>query len=635
MPSFGKIGKGRKKTKNSKNGSSNADSEDVLIKNENGTPSREHGNGTSRRNETSNRGVVGNGTTKDGQQQQQPWKLPGIGNIPKLQSRGSPGKWGGATTTTADSATATGGKVVPDWTKTPPRSLKKATMSESSLPTAPATATNPSEPPNSKLPDIPDIPVEPRAAEPRPPQGNPPSPVLAFKSSSCKKQSPLTKSKVYHPKSASDQAAPSTPPRKSSLSDSGRAAGVCGQEDSPPTITITTTTTTTGGTPPPVVDSDPSIVAQFRPLPPTPTLSEQEDEGEGEGEGEGREGWRDGPVSQYPGVSSPPTMEQSPEAQQEGETDYASIEDTNGAVKMNPSPEADTETPAGEDGDPKAAESNKTDTLDEQNSPAASENNQTLSSSSLNEANSHQDGGEAAEEVRDYTIGEVVSTYAYALPVCVRILQGYCSDTTEVNISTDDIYNIHSVQHIKKVLVKDENGMTHRISLDAPLKIGVIYNPRGDYEESLNGYNFKNISEVTSMPVLPKLISSTQAVGSAEEKNSVSEGEIFVVKNVNRSMFKGKKGLKVFSLTTRSNKVLFDDCPGHFSTKPSLVRVDLPELLDVVGDVFPSSAVIYPTTDDVSRMSSSDFPGKVSQMMGISETPMVTQSPVITHTLSN
>lgn len=208
-----------------------------------------------------------------------------------------------------------------------------------------------------------------------------------------------------------------------------------------------------------------------------------------------------------------------------------------------------------------------------------------------------------ADETQSYTVCDIINTYSYALPVRVRILQGYCSDTTEVNISTDDIYNIHSVQQTKKVMVKDEDGMTHCIPIDAHVKVGLVYNPNNDYDTSLNGYIFKTVSEVSLLPVLPKLISATQSVNSGDEKSGVTAGEIFIVKSVHRSMFKGKKGLKVYSLATKSNKVLFDDCQGVFSTKPSLVRMDLPELLENVRDVFPSCAVIYPTTD------ASDFPG--------------------------
>lgn len=212
---------------------------------------------------------------------------------------------------------------------------------------------------------------------------------------------------------------------------------------------------------------------------------------------------------------------------------------------------------------------------------------------------------ETEEDLRDYTIGEVVTTYSYALPARVRILQGYCSDSMEVNISTEDVYDVHSVKRTRNVILKDEDGMTHRVSVESPLKVGVIYNPKNNYNTSLNGCTYKNISEVTSLPSLPKVIAATVSVNTGEEKNSVSEGEVFVVKQVQRSMFKVKKGLRVYSLLTKSDKFLLDDCPGHFSTKPSLVKMGLHELLGEVPDIYPSHCVIYPTAD-----CKSDFSGE-------------------------
>ena len=87
------------------------------------------------------------------------------------------------------------------------------------------------------------------------------------------------------------------------------------------------------------------------------------------------------------------------------------------------------------------------------------------------------------------------------------------------------------------------------------------------------------------------------------------------MKNVHRTAFKKtKKGLKVFSLSTGSSRVLPDECQGCFSTKPSLVRVGLPELLERIGDVFPTCAVLYPTTDQANL--SADFPGELCTTVG-------------------
>ena len=322
----------------------------------------------------------------------------------------------------------------------------------------------------------------------------------------------------------------------------------------------------------------------FRPLPPTPTLSDDEDD-------------------------PTPSVDNSHTFEEENGATYEQLDDTKPEAAPSNVPTSDpTAKESGINvGTPPELHHKSSDTNDDLHSSTKETNSVSSSKSSLTPtpANTHDE--QHTEEVQSYTVSDIINTYSYALPVRVRILQGYCSDTTEVNISTDDIYNIHSAQHVKKIMVKDEDGMTHCISIDAPVKIGLIYNPDNDLDKSLNGYVFKTVSEITTLPNLPKLICAQQTVSTGDDKNSVTEGEIFVVKSIHRSMFKGKKGLKVYSLATKSSKVLLEDCQGSFSTSPSLVRMGLTELLEGVGEVFPSRAVIYPTSNE---SKTSDFPGK-------------------------
>ncbi len=217
---------------------------------------------------------------------------------------------------------------------------------------------------------------------------------------------------------------------------------------------------------------------------------------------------------------------------------------------------------------------------------------------------------EAGVEYKDfYTIGEIVNSYSYAIPVSMKILQGYCSDTTDVNISTDDVYLLHSVRHSQMVTVRDEDSMMHKIPIDLPIKMGPIYNPKGDYEESLNGYEFKTVSEILSMPSVPKLIYAKQEIVAGEDKNSISEGEVLIVGNTNRSVFKAKRGLKVFSLLTKGKKVILDSSEGLFSTKPSLVRVEFSTFVEYLSQSFPTQVVVYPSAVDEST-ATAEFPGK-------------------------
>ena len=149
--------------------------------------------------------------------------------------------------------------------------------------------------------------------------------------------------------------------------------------------------------------------------------------------------------------------------------------------------------------------------------------------------------------------------------------------------------------------------MIHRIPLGSPQKVGIIYNPTHDYEKGLEGYTLKSIADITSSQELPKVICATQEARSSDGKCLVEKHEVLVVRQIHRTLFKGKKGLKVISMATMAEKLLPEDCVGYFSTKPSLVRLHLPEIIEFVPKPFPVRAVMYSAGDSTAT---ADQPGK-------------------------
>ena len=191
------------------------------------------------------------------------------------------------------------------------------------------------------------------------------------------------------------------------------------------------------------------------------------------------------------------------------------------------------------------------------------------------------------------SVGELANKYSKKFPLRIKVLQGYSEETSELTISTDDVYDIHFIKHTKVVKIKDEDNYTYSLPLGSAMKFGFVYNPNNDFDEALSGLMFEKIADITAMSTLPKVICATQAYQTSDEKIVVEENEIIVVRHVHRSMFKGKKGLKVFSVLSKTEKVLPDDCAGHFSTKPSLVRMHLPEIIEYIQIPFPAQAVMY------------------------------------------
>jgi len=143
-----------------------------------------------------------------------------------------------------------------------------------------------------------------------------------------------------------------------------------------------------------------------------------------------------------------------------------------------------------------------------------------------------------------------------------------------------------------------------------------MYNPNNDYSQGLEGNHmtscdchvtslivghvFKSVADITAATPLPKVVMATQEARSGDGKYLCLENEVLVVLGIHRTLFKGRRGLKVYSMEGHTEKVLPEDCHAYFTTNPSLVQLHLPEILQLVPTPFPSQAVMYSAGEDVS-----------------------------------
>lgn len=191
------------------------------------------------------------------------------------------------------------------------------------------------------------------------------------------------------------------------------------------------------------------------------------------------------------------------------------------------------------------------------------------------------------------SLGEIIDKHAEHFPLRIKVLQGYCSEESEQNLSTNDEYTIHFVKHTRIISLKDKDGYTHHIPLASSMKFGLVYNPLNDYNDALIGHQFEKCSDIMAMGSLPKVICSLKTVESTETKSSIHEHEILAVRNIQKSKFRVRRWLKVYSFLTNTDKLLPDDCAGHFTTKPSLICLHLSQIIQGVSNPFPSQAVVY------------------------------------------
>ena len=196
------------------------------------------------------------------------------------------------------------------------------------------------------------------------------------------------------------------------------------------------------------------------------------------------------------------------------------------------------------------------------------------------------------------TIRSLIEKYPRYIPLRIRVLQGYCSDTADINISTGDLYDVQQIKATKVVTIRDQDGMSCRVPIESSMKFGLVFNLSSNYDEGLCGYVFKTVSDLTSLSILPKVVCTMRAYEGNDARTSVQENEILVIQQALKSMFKGKRGIKVYSLRMKTEMVLPEDCDVGFSTNPSLVRVHPSDIIEHIANPFPAHAVMYPSAEN-------------------------------------
>ena len=193
-----------------------------------------------------------------------------------------------------------------------------------------------------------------------------------------------------------------------------------------------------------------------------------------------------------------------------------------------------------------------------------------------------------------FSLHDFTTEYSRSLPVGVRVVQGFYGLSSNVALHTDDCYNIHCTKHVDVVKIKDAQGKTYSVPMNSKLQFGLVSEASGDggaiyYSECSHA----TVNDLLALPTLPKIICATKG----DQKSLVAENEILVVLGLHM-LLHTKGGLRVFSLSKRTTRVLPTLCTGHFSTNPAHVAMHLSDFVEFVPDPFPSQAHVFLTKDE-------------------------------------
>ena len=196
------------------------------------------------------------------------------------------------------------------------------------------------------------------------------------------------------------------------------------------------------------------------------------------------------------------------------------------------------------------------------------------------------------------SLSSFVSKYSRSLPLRVRVDKGFCGAEERFVISSGDVYNIHFLKRTKVVSVFDLNRNEYTIPLNSAMEFGMLYDSGGDTSEMKRGIVFKTAGDILALcqnpdRSLPKIVCAMKYHLTGDPKSSVKENELLLIRRMGRTTVKRKPVLKVYSLTTKEEKTLSEDCAGHFTTDPYRVRLYPPEILAHFSDLLPLKSMLF------------------------------------------
>ena len=196
------------------------------------------------------------------------------------------------------------------------------------------------------------------------------------------------------------------------------------------------------------------------------------------------------------------------------------------------------------------------------------------------------------------SMSRLVEKYSKAFPIRIAITTGYLGPTPRLTLSSGDAFNIHFQKRTKVVVIRDSQDAPYSVPLNSVLQFGLI---QKNIVKSRGGLSpdslvFEKVADVLALSKLPRVIAATVSWRGENEKSSVECTEILIVKQALKSkiiMHRGRKSLKVFSVLSRSEKILPEDCIGRFTINSNRVLLHLPDLMEHIPNLFPSEAIMY------------------------------------------
>ena len=194
------------------------------------------------------------------------------------------------------------------------------------------------------------------------------------------------------------------------------------------------------------------------------------------------------------------------------------------------------------------------------------------------------------------TLIELSKKYSKFFPLKIQIAEGHYGISTKYSISREDHLNIHFKKCSKEVVVHTY-GQDYSIPLSSAIKFGLVYDPQNKETEAMGGYHFRRAVDLMEQEPLPKMVVVSSGCFCSNGV-TIDRDEILVIRKVKKKVFRGKRILKVFSMSTLSKKNIPEETIGNFSTRSICLQAYLSQLIEYVPNLFPCKSMMYIDKED-------------------------------------
>lgn len=182
---------------------------------------------------------------------------------------------------------------------------------------------------------------------------------------------------------------------------------------------------------------------------------------------------------------------------------------------------------------------------------------------------------------KSMSLRELTENHQSEFPLKVKVSAGIFGNTEQETFSDGDLLNIHFVKQSRVVVVEKYGGRCVKVPLNSAAQFGVLYNPENNIKGAQIGYEFRTVNQLIAQKPMPRVVCALQQFKGATPESSLEENEVLVINSTKSGRPFGGKHIVCTQIcgSRMTKKKLPENCIGCFSTKPSYVKLFLPEII--------------------------------------------------------